>query len=106
MDRTIDDDGKGLYHRAYEIEEHEVKDFYAEWASTYDSELVDGKGYALPDRCAAAFVHHVQEKAAPIIDLGCGTALLGSRLATAGFTTIDGVDYSPEMLDVSPATGA
>ena len=95
-----------FYERAYSIEEHETKDFYAQWAATYDEELVGGRGYAMPARCTDAFATHVTDRAAPVIDLGCGTGLLGSRLADLGHTTIDGIDYSPEMLAEATKTGA
>lgn len=96
----------GLYKKAYTIQEHEVKDFYAEWAATYDEELIGGKGYALPGRCADAFDRHVRDRSARIMDIGCGTGLLASRLADLGFGTIDGIDYSPEMLEQAEGTGA
>jgi trans-aconitate methyltransferase len=41
----------------------------------------------------------------PVIDLGCGTGAVGRRLAELGVTTIDGVDLSPEMLDIAACTG-
>jgi len=96
----------GLYHRAYDLVDGETKAFYAEWAATYDEELVGGKGYALPARCSDAFARHVSDRSTSIIDLGCGTGLLGTRLAALGFTTIDGIDYSPEMLARARDTAA
>ncbi|MEM8708502.1 MAG: class I SAM-dependent methyltransferase [Actinomycetota bacterium] len=91
------DESETFYERAYSIEEHETKDFYAQWAATYDEELVGGRGYAMPGRCADAFSTHVDPSAA-VLDLGCGTGLLAGRLARLGHDTIDGIDYSPEML--------
>lgn len=38
--------------------------------------------------------------------MGCGTELLGARLGELGYTSIHGVDYSPEMLGVAERTGA
>lgn len=95
-----------FYERAYTIREHETKDFYSEWAATYDEELVDGRGYAMPARCRAAFDAHVTDRSTPVIDLGCGTGLLGRELADLGFETIDGIDYSPEMIEQARATGS
>ena len=37
--------------------------------------------------------------------MGCGTGLSGAALAEAGFTTIDGSDLSPGMLDKARALG-
>jgi len=103
---TDADEPTTFYERAYDIEEHETKGFYAEWAATYDEELVGGRGYAMPGRCAAAFTSHVTDRSVPVIDLGCGTGLLGARLAELGHTSIDGIDYSPEMLEQATKTGA
>ncbi len=94
-----------FYERAYTIEEHETKDFYSAWAATYDEELVEGRAYAMPARCRAAFDAHVVDRRTPVIDLGCGTGLLGRELAELGFETIDGIDYSPEMIERAHATG-
>lgn len=94
-----------FYEKAYSIGEHETKDFYSQWAATYDEELVDGRGYAMPLRCRAAFAEHVTDTTTPVIDLGCGTGLLGRELAALGFGTIDGIDYSPEMLDQARQLG-
>jgi predicted TPR repeat methyltransferase len=95
----------GLYRRAYGLKEHEVKGFYSEWAATYDTELINGKGYAMPGRCRDAFVRHIDNRDSTILDIGCGTGLLATRLAAVGFVTIDGIDYSPEMLDQERQTG-
>jgi predicted TPR repeat methyltransferase len=94
------------YEKAYSIQEHETKGFYAQWAATYDEELIGGRGYAMPGRCAAAFADHVDDRSTPVIDLGCGTGLLASRLRDLGHSTIDGIDYSPEMLAQAEKTGA
>lgn len=99
-----DDQPETFYERAYSIEEHETKDFYAQWAATYDEELVGGRGYAMPGRCADAFAAHVDPSAA-VLDLGCGTGLLASRLAELGHEAIDGIDYSPEMLTEAEKLG-
>ena len=36
--------------------------------------------------------------ASPVVDLGCGTGLSGEALRAAGFTLIDGYDFSDGML--------
>lgn len=71
--------------------------FYDRWASTYDKELQDN-GYITPRRCAEALARLVPDTRAPVVDLGCGTGLSGIALRAAGFDTVDGFDYSPEML--------
>jgi len=37
----------------------------------------------------------------PILDFGCGTGLSGLALSLAGFTTIDSMDMTQEMLDLA-----
>ena len=79
--------------------------FYDAWAETYDAELL-ANGYDTPRRCADALARYVAERDAPIAELGCGTGLGGRALKEAGFTTIDGFDLSPEMLNRARDTGA
>ena len=74
--------------------------FYADWAARYDAELT-AAGYASPARCAKALAALVPDREAPILDIGCGTGLSGQALAAEGFATVDGVDFSPEMLAVA-----
>ncbi len=74
-----------------------TREYYRQWAKTYDDE-VRANGYASPQRIAKAMADHVADKTAPLLDLGCGTGLSGEAFAAAGFTTIDGSDFSPEML--------
>ncbi len=101
-----DNPGGGFYAKAYGLSEQDTPQYYADWASTYDHELVNGKGYAMPRRCAEAIDQYVPDRDTIIADLGCGTGLLGGRLKQLGYTIIDGVDYSPEMLTEAAKTGA
>ena len=82
----------------------ETRKLYDDWAASYDAEVSDN-GYATPDRCAAALRAHIADPALPVLDFGCGTGLSGAALARAGFTTIDGVDLSAEMLEGARAKG-
>ncbi len=75
----------------------ETRELYNEWADSYEDEIKDS-GYATPGRCAVALAAAVQDKAAPMLDLGCGTGLSGVALAEAGFTTIDGTDFAADMM--------
>jgi predicted TPR repeat methyltransferase len=77
---------------------------YDDWADSYDAEL-KAAGYATPARVAAALRAHLDDLAAPILDFGCGTGLSGEALARAGFSAIDGVDLSSEMLEEARAKG-
>lgn len=78
----------------------DVRAFYDAWAASYDAEIKDN-GYATPGRCAAALAQFATDMSAPVLDFGCGTGLSGLALKLAGFSTIDGVDLSPDMLAVA-----
>ncbi|MDB2407067.1 methyltransferase domain-containing protein [Jannaschia sp.] len=77
---------------------------YADWAADYDADLA-AADYATPDRVAAALAAHLPDRAAPILDFGCGTGLSGAALRRAGFETVDGTDITPEMLEVARGKG-
>ena len=82
--------------------EDETRDLYDAWAASYELEVAEN-GYATPGRCAAALAGVTDDLTAPVLDFGCGTGLSGLALKLAGFTTIDGVDLSQEMLAVAAA---
>lgn len=89
---------KKMLDNAYGLESGEAtKSFYDEWAATYDAEVSDN-GYVTPSRLAAALADMVDDKSTPLLDIGCGTGISGHELKTAGFKTIDGCDFSAEML--------
>ncbi|MBC8451876.1 MAG: class I SAM-dependent methyltransferase, partial [Rhodospirillaceae bacterium] len=71
---------------------------YEDWASTYEENLQQDYGYIAPGIAADAFAAHCNDKALRILDLGCGTGLVGKALAAHGFHQLDGVDISPAML--------
>ena len=81
-----------------------TQQFYDDWAQDYDAE-VEGQGYASPARAAAALTQVGADTSAPILDLGCGTGISGEAFHAAGFTTIDGTDFSQPMLDAAREKG-
>lgn len=74
-----------------------TREFYDQWSRSYDRELAEN-GYATPVRIAAALAKFISDKTMPILDIGCGTGVSGAALRAEGFTTIDGSDFSAEML--------
>jgi predicted TPR repeat methyltransferase len=81
------------------------KALYAKWADTYESDFVINQGYEHPKVIAEIF-----DKQIPVIntviDIGTGTGLVGlylKKLRSA--IAIDGVDISPEMLEVARSKG-
>ncbi len=89
----------GFLDKAYDMGSvDEVRDFYGNWAETYEAEIAEN-GYATPGRCAAALAGFAPDKAAPILDIGCGTGLSGLAFRAAGFEKIDGTDLTPDMIE-------
>lgn len=81
-----------------------TRQLYNDWSATYDAEIAEN-GYATPGRCAAALARFTTDFNAPILDFGCGTGLSGLALKLAGFTVIDGMDLSPDMLALAAEKG-
>ena len=85
----------------YELQDSAAtRALYRDWAESYDADLV-ANGYASPARCAQALARFVEDRSAPLLDIGCGTGLSGEAFAETGFTIIDGADFSDEMLQVA-----
>ncbi len=98
--------GKDFLDQCYQLTDPEaVKAFYDDRAHEYDAILVDDIGYVAPRVSAELFARHCDDRAARIIDLGCGTGLMGAALRRVGFTRIDGADVSERMLRVARGKG-
>ena len=76
-------------------------DVYREWAADYDDDVFGTLAFTGTDRIVELFAQHQHERTVPVVDLGCGTGVAGDRLHDYGFTTVDGIDISAEMLDVA-----
>ena len=81
-----------------------VKEFYAQWAQTYDSDVGEAR-YSGPVIAAKLLSQHVADRAALLLDAGCGTGQVGRELKALGYRVIDGFDLSPEMAEQATATG-
>jgi len=74
---------------------------YDEWANNYDHDLINEYGYIAPKLTANKFKALIHKKNVKIIDVGCGTGLVGKALYKHGFKNIDGYDISAEMLKIA-----
>ena len=72
------------------------------WSQGYDAKIVPGI-YLSPARLTVLVTKHVAQFAGPILDLACGTGLMGEELRALGFTDIIGVDLSGRMLERAAA---
>lgn len=75
--------------------------YYDSWAQNYDADVGD-HDYGLP-----AMILELARRCRPpadgvvVLDVGCGTGLVGAELAAGGYPTIDGVDLSSEMIEIA-----
>lgn len=83
----------------------EVAALYDRWADTYDAEMATA-GYRHPSICLALLARHLPRGAAPVLDAGCGTGLIGEWLGIMGYPHVEGLDLSEGMLARARAKGA
>lgn len=76
---------------------------YAKWAATYDDEFVSPTGYVYHENVVAAFLDAGGSAGGPVLDVGCGTGIAGVALSDVGEKAIDGIDISPDMIEVARA---
>jgi trans-aconitate methyltransferase len=86
---------------AYEADKLSTQPLYDEWSQSYEQDLVGNLGYTGHLIAANALAEFAPDKAASIIDIGCGTGLVGQELKARGYSQIDGIDFSEEMLKVA-----
>ena len=95
-----------LLERAYALDsDAQSRALYRDWAETYDDTMLQGLQYQSPQTVARLLADHLPDRQAVVLDVGCGTGLLGQGLAGHGFATIDGLDVSPEMMQVAQRRG-
>lgn len=82
----------------------EVNSVYDAWAPTYESELSE-ENYQGAHSVATVVAEVVKQRDVSILDVGCGTGLVGQQLHTHGFTRLSGIDLSQGMLDQAAAKG-
>ena len=75
----------------------EVAALYDGWADTYDAEMA-AAGYRHPTICLALLARHLPRGAAPLLDAGAGTGLIGEWLAIMGYPRVEALDISRGML--------
>ena len=73
---------------------------YGAWAPTYEGTVEDAMDVELLDELTELDVAD-----ATVADLGCGSGRTGAWLRAHGAGAIDGVDITPEMLDMARARG-
>ena len=96
--------GLGLYDKldlSARENDQELLDVYKKWASIYDQDNDDVLGTVSQPNSVQILHKHLSDKNQKIIDVGCGTGLVGLELSKLGYTNFDGVDISKEMIDIA-----
>ncbi len=89
--------------KAYEIHgPDDAKKLYGDWAATYDDSFGEGWGYIAPREIAGIFKAEMGEANQPVLDIGAGTGLVTEHLRGL---TVDGIDITPEMLEIAAKKG-
>ena len=102
----VDEQSSALLRRAYAVVTTEDgQQLYQDWAATYDATMLEGLGYLTPCLVAETLAQHLKALDAPVLDVGCGTGLVGAEAAALGYTTIDGLDLSAPMMTVAVQRG-
>ena len=81
----------------------ELLKYYQNWTdkNKYNKDMVDWN-YTAPHETVFVLKKYVFNKNSKILDAGCGTGLVGIELKKYGYSNIEGVDFSQNMLDLVP----
>ena len=83
----------------------EFAELYDRWAETYDADM-SAAGYRHPTICLGLVARHLPRGAAPLLDAGAGTGLIGEWLSILGYPHVEALDISQGMLARAAAKGA
>jgi ubiquinone/menaquinone biosynthesis C-methylase UbiE len=76
----------------------ENRRLYARWADSYEDTFVAATRYVYHRRVAEIFCTGLSAPPGAVLDVGCGTGVVGAELRRACVSEIDGIDISAEML--------
>ena len=63
---------------------------YDAWAKTYDADFVESVGYVYFLRVVEIFLRQRSLIHGPVLDVGCGTGVVGVSLRQGGIESVDG----------------
>ena len=95
-----------LLQRAYNVKDpEEAIELYRDWANSYDQQLQHGLRYVAPATIAQMLSMAESDHTVRVLDVGCGTGLVGVSLSKMGFVHLDGLDFSSQMLNEARKKG-
>ncbi len=74
-------------------------DAYKAWAPEYDGDTTDVMGYVGPQIASQMLDGLLESRESRVLDAGCGTGLVGESLRGMGYSRVEAMDFSREMLD-------
>ena len=85
--------------------DHRLAEVYRDWAKKYDYDNDNVLGTVSQPKSVNLLSTKLKDKTAKIIDVGCGTGLVGKNLKVQGFSYFDGIDISKDMLSIAKSRG-
>ena len=81
----------------------EILKYYQSWTKKdkYNQDMVH-LNYVAPKETVLILKKYALDSNCKILDAGCGTGLVGIELKKCGYSNIDGVDFSQDMLNLIP----
>ena len=85
--------------------DNRLTEVYRDWAKKYDYDNDHVLGTVSQPKSVNLLSTRLKDKTAKIIDVGCGTGLVGEKLKAKDFIYFDGLDISKDMLSIAKARG-
>ena len=85
--------------------DYRLTEVYRDWAKKYDYDNDHVLGTVSQPKSVNLLSTTLKDKAAKIIDVGCGTGLVGENLKAKDFIYFDGIDISEDMLSIAKSRG-
>ena len=85
--------------------DNRLMEVYRDWAKKYDYDNDHVLGTVSQPKSVNLLSTRLKDKTAKIIDVGCGTGLVGEKLKAKDFIYFDGLDISKDMLSIAKSRG-
>ena len=85
--------------------DNRLTEVYKDWAKKYDYDNDHVLGTVSQPKSVNLLTTRLKDRNAEIIDVGCGTGLVGENLKAKDFIYFDGIDISEDMLEIAKSRG-